>query len=71
MNSVELAQELIDRAKQLKKFRIVREVPDTFAFRGRVPYDIAIKDEIMVITVHAVTLKEAQARVDEFLQEWS
>jgi hypothetical protein len=71
MNSAEMAQELIDRAKQLKKFRIVVPVPETFEFRGRVPYDISIADEIMTVTVHAVNLKEAQSRVNKFLQEWS
>jgi len=66
-NAAEYTAELIDRAKRSQKFRIVRQQPDDFMFRGRVPFNIQIKDGIMTCEVYAVDLGEANAQVDEFL----
>lgn len=63
----EITDLLIQRAKRSQKFRIVRQQPDDFMFRGRVPFDIQIKDGIMTCEVYAVDLGEANAQVDEFL----
>lgn len=71
MNSAELAQQLIDRAKALQQFRIMRPVPNGFDFRGRCPYDISIKNDIMTVTVYATTLEEAKRMANEFIDSWT
>ena len=69
MNSVDLAKNLIDRARSLQKFDIVRDVPGDFLFNGRQPYDVKIKNNMITITVHAVDLAEANAMADQYLND--
>jgi hypothetical protein len=74
-NAAEFAQNLIERARQMQKFRIIKSQPENFVFGGKVPFDIAIKDGMMSFTVHAIDLAEANAMVDKYLddnsaQEW-
>jgi hypothetical protein len=69
MNSVDLANNLINRARSLQKFDIVRDVPENFLFNGRQPYDIKMNRETMTVTVHAMNLAEANAMVDKYLDD--
>jgi hypothetical protein len=67
MNSVDMANNLIFRAKHLNEFTITTEVPDNFRFNGLVPFDIQIKDGIITANVWAVDFDEAALRLDNFL----
>jgi hypothetical protein len=68
MNSVDMATNLIFRAKNLQEFTVTTELPDDFAFRGVVPFDISIKDGQIEAKVWAVDFNEAIERLNEFLQ---
>jgi uncharacterized protein YkuJ len=74
-NAAEFAQNLIERARRMQEFRIMKPQPENFIFNGKVPFDVSIKNEMMTFTVHAVDLAEANAMVDKYLddnsaQEW-
>jgi len=74
-NAAEFAQDLIERARRMQEFRIIKPQPENFIFNGKVPFDVSIKNEMMTFTVHAVDLAEANAMVDKYLddnsaQEW-
>jgi hypothetical protein len=74
-NAAEFAQNLIERARKMQEFRIIKTQPDNFVFNGRVPFDVKVKDGMMTFVVHAVDLAEANAMVDQYLddnsaQEW-
>ena len=68
MNSVDMATNLIFRAKNLQEFTVTTELPDDFAFQGVVPFDISIKDGQIEAKVWAVDFNEAVDRLNEFLQ---
>ena len=44
MNSVDMANNLIFRAKNLHEFTVTTEVPEDFRFNGVVPFDMSIVD---------------------------
>ena len=67
MNSVDMANDLISRAKNLTEFTVTTEVPYSFRFNGVVPFDMQIKDSIITAKVWAVDFDEAAKRLDEFL----
>lgn len=65
----ELTMEIIDNMMKAQKFRIVRQVPDDFEFRGAAPFDISINSKgVMVFQVYATSLEEAQKQVDDYLE---
>ena len=68
MNSVDMATNLIFRAKNLQEFTVTTELPDDFAFQGVVPFDISIKEGQIEAKVWAVDFNEAVERLNEFLQ---
>ena len=68
MNSVDMMQNLLFRAKHLHEFDVTTEVPDNFKFNGIVPFDITIKDSILYAKVWAVDFEEAAKRLDDFLK---
>lgn len=68
-NAAEFAQQLIERAQKMQKFRIVKSQPENFIFNGKVPFDLSIKNDIMTFTVHALDLAEANAMVDKYLDD--
>ena len=68
MNSVDMANNLIFRAKNLQEFTVTTELPDDFAFRGVIPFDIQITGSILEARVWAVDFDEAVHRLNEFLQ---
>ncbi len=67
MNSVDMANDLINRAKNLKKFEVKRMLEDGILFNGPVPFDIKGKDDCYWIYTYAVTQEEAEAQVDTWL----
>ena len=67
MNSVDMANDLIFRAKNLTEFTVTTEVPDEFRFNGEIPFDMQIKDSIIYARVWAVDFDEAAKRLDDFL----
>lgn len=68
MNSAEMAQDLINRAKNLKEFVIERELPENFEFYGQVPFDISIKDGMGKFKVVALTESDAESEVENYLK---
>lgn len=67
MNSVDMANDLINRAKNLKKFEVKRMLEDGILFNGPVPFDIKGRDDCYWIYTYAVTQEEAEAQVDAWL----
>ncbi len=67
MNSVDMANDLINRAKNLKRFEVKRMLEDGILFNGPVPFDIKGKDDCYWIYAYAVTQEEAEAQVDAWL----
>lgn len=68
MNSVDMATNLIFRAKNLQEFTVTTELPDDFGFRGVIPFDMQITGNILEARVWAVDFNEAVDRLNEFLQ---
>jgi hypothetical protein len=68
MNSVDMANNLIFRAKNLHEFTVTTEVPDNFRFNGVVPFDMSIIDNQIEAKVWAVDFDEAAKRLDDFLK---
>ena len=68
MNSVDMANDLINRAKNLKLFEVERELDDNgILFDGTVPFDIRATQDKAWFKVYAVTVEEAEAQVDNWL----
>ena len=67
MNSVDMANNLIYRARNLTEFTVTTDAPDDFRFNGAVPFDMQIKDSIITAKVWAMDFNEAAKRLDDFL----
>jgi hypothetical protein len=68
----ELTDNLIARAKAMQTFRIMRQLDDADIIfsAGVVPFDVKInKDGRMTATVHAMTLEDANAQVDAWIEK--
>lgn len=68
MNSVDMATNLIFRAKNLQEFTVTTEVPNGVRFNGVVPFDISITGTMLEARVWAVDFNEAVDRLNVFLQ---
>jgi hypothetical protein len=68
MNSVEKANNLIFRAKNLSEFIVVTELPEDFRFNGVIPFDIEIVGKTLEAKVLAVDFDEAVKRLHEYLE---
>ena len=68
MNSVDMATNLIFRAKNLQEFTVTTEVPNGVVFNGVVPFDITITGTVLEARIWAIDFDEAVQRLDEFLQ---
>ena len=67
-NSVDMANDLINRARNLKVFEVERDISDNgILFDGAVPFDIRANQEKAWFKVYATTLEEAEAQVDNWL----
>jgi hypothetical protein len=69
MNSVDMANDLINRAKNLKLFEVKRLLENGIAFNGTIPFDIKGKDDCYWIYAYALTQEEAEAQVDTWLKD--
>jgi hypothetical protein len=69
MNSVELAKQLIERAKNLQEFIVTRKLPEGFCLTGVVPFDMWIDGRIAEIRVWAISAEEADELVTKWLNE--
>ncbi len=68
MNSVDMANNLIFRAKHLIEFTITTEVPDNFRFNGEIPFDLEIKENVIYAKVWGINFNEAVSRLNEWLE---
>ena len=68
MNSVDMANNLIFRAKNLHEFTVTTEVPEDFRFNGVVPFDMSIVDNQIEAKVWAIDFDEAVHRLNGFLE---
>jgi hypothetical protein len=68
MNSVDMATNLIFRAKHLQEFTVMTEVPDDFRFNGLVPFDMTISGTILEAKVWGIDFDEAVQRLDAYLE---
>ena len=68
MNSVDMANNLIFRAKNLQEFIVETEVPDNFRFNGVVPFDMSIDDNVISAKVLAIDFNEAVHTFDKWLE---
>jgi hypothetical protein len=69
MNSVDMTQDLINRAKNLQRFEVVRELENGIDFNGAVPFDISGAGNYFQFFTYAVTQEEAEAQVDTWLKD--
>jgi hypothetical protein len=54
--------------KNLKEFKIKRNLDDDFTLIGKMPYDVKLdKNNILTVTLMAVDKQEAERRVSEFI----
>lgn len=68
MNSVDMATDLINRAKNMQEFTITTEVPEDFRFNGVIPFDLKMTDDELQVKVYALDFDEAVAKVDKWLE---
>ena len=67
-NSVDMANDLINRARNLKLFEVERDIGDNgIFFDGEVPFDVRANHEKAWFKVYAVTMEDAEAQVDAWL----
>ena len=69
MNSVDMANNLIFRAKNLQEFVVETDVPENFRFNGVVPFDMEIVEGVISAKVLAIDFNEAVAVFDKWLGE--
>ena len=62
----DLTQQTIDRLMNLQEFTVTVPVEDGWLPRGRVPFDIKIKNGIATVTVPALTESEARSRITAY-----
>jgi hypothetical protein len=64
-----MAHDLINRARNLQRFEVIRELENGIMFDGAVPFDIKSNGTEFVIYSFAVTQEEAEANVDTWLKD--
>ena len=67
MNSVDMANNLIFRAKNLQEFVVETNTPEDFRFNGVVPFDMTIVEGVISAKVLAIDFDEAVNIFDECL----
>jgi len=68
MNSVDMANNLIFRAKNLQEFVVETNTPDDFRFNGVVPFDMTIVGGVISAKVLAIDFDEAVNIFDKWLE---
>lgn len=69
MNSVEIANNLINRAMKLREFKIEFYVNRPIMFDGVVPFDISINNNFVSCKVLAISEEEARQTVNNWLED--
>lgn len=60
-------KEVMDRIKNLEEYEVWINLPDSFAFRGKSPFDIYItNNNVALVKVIASSMEEAQQKANEF-----
>lgn len=67
MNSVDMATNLINRAKNLQEFTVEVELTEAIAFNGVVPFDMTIKDGVLSAKIFALDFDEAVQTLSNYL----
>ncbi len=61
-------EDILYRMKHLKEYKIIRNVSEGFVLNGKMPYDIKLdKNNVLTVTLMAVSKDEAERRVSEFI----
>ena len=68
MNSVDMMQSLIHRAKNLQEFTVCTNVPHDFRLNGIVPFDMTIIEGEIEAKILALTFEEAVDTLDAWLE---
>lgn len=68
MNSVDMANDLIFRAKHLNEYIITTDVPEEFRFNGVIPFDMEIKENVIYAKVWGIDFDEAVERLNNWLE---
>jgi hypothetical protein len=68
VNSVDMAQALIHRAKNLQEYAVELELTEPLRLNGVIPFDISIKDEILTARVYAMNFDEAVNIVSTYIE---
>jgi hypothetical protein len=68
MNSVDMANDLIFRARHLQEFVVETDVPDDFRFNGTVPFDMEIVGSVIKAKVYGIDFNEAVNTFDKWLE---
>jgi hypothetical protein len=68
MNSVDMANNLIFRAKHLNEYVVTTEVPENFRFNGVVPFDMSINKGQIEAKVFGIDFDEAVHTFDTWLE---
>ena len=69
MNSKDIMDKLIDRAKNLAEFHVPVRVDEGWMPQGKIPYDITISDGVAVFSVYALSFDEACVMVEHYMKE--
>jgi hypothetical protein len=67
MDSLKLANDLIERAKQLQQFEVKRMLSHSLRFTGNIPFDMRANQDCAWFKVYAVSKEEADTIVDNWL----
>lgn len=68
MNSVDMMNNLISRAKNLQEFVITTDVPEDFRFNGLIPFDMEIKENTIYAKVYGIDFDEAVNRFNDWIE---
>lgn len=68
MNSVDMMNNLISRAKNLQEFVITTDVPEDFRFNGLIPFDMEIKENTIYAKVYGIDFDEAVHRFNDWIE---
>ena len=61
-------EDVIHRMKNLREYKVVRNVSEGFVLNGKMPYDVKPdKNNVLTVTLMAVDREEAERRVSEFI----
>jgi hypothetical protein len=68
MNSVDMANNLIFRAKHLNEYVVTTDVPEEFRFNGVIPFDMEITDNVIYAKVWGIDFDEAVHKLNDWLE---